>query len=284
MPARLDLDHVVILVNDLAVATRNYTALGFTVVPGGEHPTLGSRNALIAFADGTYLELITFKVRSGPRGSMVPKHERVARLASGSRSPVACRVLAWESAGEGLVDFALVPSSIDDVLAAAVARGLAVAGPFPGGRARPDGVQVEWQFGIPDGFDLPFLCADVTPRDLRVPGGSARQHANGAAGIAALDVVLADLEHSLRRYHALLGIAGQPEDAPPPEETRSARLHLDTTTLRLVQPLRPAGSLRAQLDERGEGPCALTLRVPGLATTRRLDLASAHGVPIVLAS
>ena len=55
------IDHIVILVHDLEAAVRDYTALGFTVVPGGEHADGRSRNALIAFADGSYLELIAFK-------------------------------------------------------------------------------------------------------------------------------------------------------------------------------------------------------------------------------
>src|SRR3989442_1649074 len=53
------IDHIVIAVVDLAVASRNYEGLGFTVVPGGRHP-VGTHNALIAFADGAYIELIAF--------------------------------------------------------------------------------------------------------------------------------------------------------------------------------------------------------------------------------
>ena len=50
----LSIDHIVIAVADLDAAVRDYTALGFTVLPGGEHPR-GSRNALVVFADGAYL-------------------------------------------------------------------------------------------------------------------------------------------------------------------------------------------------------------------------------------
>ena len=55
----LSIDHIVIAVADLDAAVRDYTALGFTVLPGGEHPR-GSRNALVVFADGAYLEIIAF--------------------------------------------------------------------------------------------------------------------------------------------------------------------------------------------------------------------------------
>src|SRR4249920_1021065 len=53
------IDHLVIVVKDLDQAAKDYTRLGFTVVPGGKHP-VGSHNMLIAFADGSYLEIIAF--------------------------------------------------------------------------------------------------------------------------------------------------------------------------------------------------------------------------------
>src|SRR5271156_5477518 len=52
-------DHVVIVVNELEAAIASYARAGFTVVRGGKHP-IGTHNALIAFADGSYLELIAF--------------------------------------------------------------------------------------------------------------------------------------------------------------------------------------------------------------------------------
>src|SRR6202047_695861 len=53
------IDHVVIVVNELESAIASYSRAGFTVVRGGKHP-IGSHNALIAFADASYLELIAF--------------------------------------------------------------------------------------------------------------------------------------------------------------------------------------------------------------------------------
>ena len=61
MASGFQLDHVVIKVNDLEGAMADYEALGFSVVVGGEHLAWGSRNALIPFKDGTYLELISFQ-------------------------------------------------------------------------------------------------------------------------------------------------------------------------------------------------------------------------------
>ena len=45
---------------------------------------------------------------------------------------------------------------------------------------------------FPERAGIPFSIADVTPRQLRVPGGDATDHANGAEALLAL--VLADPE------------------------------------------------------------------------------------------
>ena len=54
------LDHLVILVLDLELASDDYRKLGFSVSPGGEHADGLTRNALVPFEDGTYLELVSF--------------------------------------------------------------------------------------------------------------------------------------------------------------------------------------------------------------------------------
>jgi catechol 2,3-dioxygenase-like lactoylglutathione lyase family enzyme len=251
------LDHIVILVRDLGAAIDDYSALGFTVVPGGEHTGGATHNALIAFADGSYFELIAFK-------QPAPDHNWWRHVA----------------VGEGLIDAALLPQDIAADLAAARGRGLPFEGPFPGGRARPDGQQIAWQIGRPTTPDLPFLCADVTPRALRVPGGAAQQHANGASGVANLAVVVADLEQSSARYQALLGAppAAQPSAAGLAVGTHAAAFALGAGTLTLIEPDSGAGEpLRERLEARGEGPFAITLR-GAFAGEGVLDPARTHGV------
>jgi hypothetical protein len=45
-----------------------------------------------------------------------------------------------------------------------------------------------------DGRLLPFLIEDLTPRELRVPGGPAAEHPNGATGVARLGIAAAEVE------------------------------------------------------------------------------------------
>ena len=262
------LDHVVIAVADLAVAIADYGAMGFTVLPGGRHPGRTSENALVVFDDGAYLELIAWP-QPGPAErwyNVLAKH------------------------GEGFMDFALIPSDVPRAIDEAKARGLALNGPIEGGRVRPDGARLEWRTGRQTTFDLPFLCGDVTPRELRVPEGDVRRHANGAQGIATVTSAVFDIDASVRRYRALLGEGARVADPVvlPALGVRVAIIELGTSAaivlaspsgVPAMQAPPFANELAQRLERRGEGPCALAIRTAG-GTRRFLDLALSHGAPI----
>jgi catechol 2,3-dioxygenase-like lactoylglutathione lyase family enzyme len=275
------LDHVVIAVADLARAVEDYRALGFTVQPGGRHPGRTSHNALVVFEDGAYLELIAWHA-PGPAERWYNVHAKH---------------------GDGLVDFALLPQDTAAAIAAAGSRGLVLNGPIDGGRVRPDGRELKWQTGRQATFDLPFLCGDLTPRELRVPGGEVRRHANGALGVARVAVAVQDLAASVLRYRALLGVGpdeggrdGIRFDAPAVLRNKGIRIAVITvggTALVLMTPSGAATGARApvvardlrdRLATRGEGPCAMTLRVAAGHRTRTLDGRLAHNVEIELGS
>lgn len=256
----LSLDHLVILVPDLATAITGYTALGFTVVPGGTHADGATHNALVVLADGSYLELIAF-LRDAPQ------HRWGGHAARGH---------------SGFIDFALLPlPDVGSVVAAAAARGLAYQGPSDGGRLRPDGERLAWQIGTPPSAALPFLCGDVTPRALRVPEGLVRQHANGVTGIAALTVAVGDITVARGHYAALLG---QPGELLPLTGLglAQARFNLGGAALLLVGPAAGAHGPAAQalhtaLGGRAAGVIGLALHGPAAAM---LPQTQTHGAPM----
>lgn len=271
------LDHIVIAVADLARAVEDYRALGFTVNSGGRHPGRTSHNALVVFEDGAYLELIAWEA-PGPAERWYNVHAQH---------------------GDGLIDFALVPDDTAGAIAAAKGRGLVLDGPLDGGRLRPDGQQVRWQTARQKTFDLPFLCGDVTARELRVPTGEVRKHANGAVGVASVGVAVQDLETSIARYRALLGADGDggagaavSSDTPvvlPGLGLRIATIWLGATAIVLTTPSGTAaaapgagvgGEPSARLATRGEGAYAFALRTTTGHAGRTLDGALAHKVKI----
>ncbi len=255
------IDHIVILVHDLDAAVRDYTALGFTVVPGGEHADGRSRNALVAFADGAYLELIAFK------DNLVPEDHLFSR----PNNP------------EGLVTYALLPTNIEDDMEAARARGLHLNGPRHGGRLRPDGQRLQWQTAGPPSHDLPFLCADVTPRELRVPQGTAHNHPNAVTGISALGILVSDLEQSKERYAALVGPETTISDTQDSHDRKEASFWLGNTLIVLAQPTAD-GDPKEYLKERGEGPYLLALSAKPDLRPEIADPARTHGVLLSIVS
>jgi catechol 2,3-dioxygenase-like lactoylglutathione lyase family enzyme len=229
------LDHIVILVDDLDRASHDYTALGFSVVVGGKHADGLTQNSLVAFEDGSYLELLNFL-------SPPPDEHLFAR---GPQS------------AEGIIAYALLPDDIEAGIARARRHGLHIRGPIRGGRLRPDGLEIAWQTGRIDHPALPFLCADLTPRDLRVPHGPAQHHPNGATGIAEVEVLVEDLDEAVRLYSALLGDSAEVAREYGQHAPDVVRFKLSRTTLS-VHPARNSAEQR-RLKAHGPGAHALTL-------------------------
>ena len=244
------LDHIVIAVADLDAAIADYRKLGFTVYPGGTHHGGASHNALVVFTDGSYFELIAY-LKPSPEA-------RWWKLLS--------------SAGEGFVDFALLPENAVRDATAARARGLEIDGPTDGGRLRTDGIRLDWQIVRPRSTDLPFWCGDVTPRALRVPEGDMRRHDNGVTGISRVVVAVADLSASKARYKALLG------SEPKAAAGDAALVTIGDFVVDLLGPGNAAA--RNAVDQRGEGPIAVILHG---RTSRHLTPALSHGAKLSIA-
>jgi Glyoxalase-like domain len=198
-------DHAVLVVQDLDSATRQFQGMGFTVIPGGIHAGELTHNALIAFEEGSYLELLAPYSRRKYNSLRLLNRVGLLERHSSARTPLGRRFAESLIKGQGFNDFALGTSDLGDTIVQAGAHGLELEGPAPGSRIRPDGKPVSWRTACPASRDLPFLIEDVTLREARVPGGEAAQHPNQVSGVAAVTVAVADLASSTTRYTALLG-------------------------------------------------------------------------------
>jgi hypothetical protein len=185
----LRFDHAVVIVPSLAEATRAFAAAGFTVLPGGRHDVLPTENALVCFADGSYLELLA-TCDPATRDEL-----RALRASDGWErhlrgvSAVARRLLPWLAGADGVRDWVLRADSLTHTAAGLRAQGIAASGPVQMSRVRPDGVKLEWELLLPESPLHPYWIADRTPRERRVPSGAgASTHANGASGVRAVRV------------------------------------------------------------------------------------------------
>jgi catechol 2,3-dioxygenase-like lactoylglutathione lyase family enzyme len=244
------IDHVVVAVHDLQQTTQDYERLGFTVSIGGDHAHRGSHNALVVFQDGSYIELIAFK------------HE----------PPVKDNDW-WDvlQLGDGLVDAAVISAGLVEESARLREAGLAVADPFQGGRHRPDGIEIAWRLAriaTDDGVRLPFVIEDVTPHDLRVPGGPLAVHANGTTGIARVTFGVPSRAAATPAYTALFG--------DPMEDGTFA---VGDQNITLVEPGDVPDDVATLIATRGSRPVSVTLA----GTNQDLPLELTHGAAFTIA-
>lgn len=267
-----NIDHIVVVVRDLARASDDFARAGFTVVPGGDHVGGVTHNALISFADGTYFELIAFKQLDRPQA-----HKWWPRL----------------ELGEGLTDYALGSDDLTADAARIRERGLLVDGPVDGGRLRPDGQRLAWRTvllgrGVGSGEGqsfLPFVIEDVTPREHRVPGGAATEHRLGVRRVAGLVILTTNVVGAAGAIGALLGPSGPRPVARETDDADGVEFQIGEQFLRLLQPRSSRGPLAQHLERFGEGPYEVFLERDQAAPASGVDLLDVplHGARIRIA-
>jgi hypothetical protein len=236
------IDHLVIIFPDLQKAVADAAQAGFTVVPGGTHADGVTHNALIAFADGSYIELI-----APVEGTEGKSHRWFPRL----------------TAGGGLVDLCLGSDDLVADVREIANRGRDYSAPVENGRLRPDGVELRWKGSMPPGpvggTGWPFLIEDVSPREHRVPGDPAAvTHANGAIGIAGVTVLANDLAGVTGDFEAITGRDARTMTSPMEDTPLATFINFEHSWLMITQPT--AGQALVHLEHYGQGPYAAVLR------------------------
>ncbi|KAJ3488558.1 hypothetical protein NLI96_g2743 [Meripilus lineatus] len=220
------IDHIVHLSpsGQLAEEIKAWTDLGFNVIPGGTHADGLTENALVAFHDGAYLELISFThpISDYPEGS--PDREKREKH-------------PWGTKHYGFIDFAFLGNSGDPSIAELINRRSGTDGSqvtylreVPGGRTRKDGEILKWLISAPSGStsvdgdvrgQLPFFCGDLTPRHLRVPSNARDvEHPNASVGIISIQLLASPKSiHGLsKQLTSVLGVP--PESSSDNGETK----------------------------------------------------------------
>lgn len=184
----LGIDHILIAVEDVALATEVYQNLGFQVLEGGEHPKMGTYNSLVPLADGTYLELIGIFDHA---------------LAEQANS----RIVGALHEENRLASFALASDDLDGDVKAMRARGFEIGDPYDGERQRPDGTRVAWRAAQPADRNMPFLIQDVTLHEVRIapPTSGIGQ----TLRMGDVNVGVTDLAAAQEAYQKYLGVDGE---------------------------------------------------------------------------
>ena len=160
MTIQTSVDHLMWGAADLAEGMAEIRRLfGADPVPGGAHPGLGTRNALLGLADGRYLEIIAPDPDQYPSGGFAAALADLARPA--------------------LVTWALRSPDLPAVARQLSAAGLGIRGPVPTRRATPDGAELAWELLFARDHDfgalMPFFIdwgESAHPADDLQPAGT----------------------------------------------------------------------------------------------------------------
>jgi hypothetical protein len=233
------IDHLSIAFKELEPAILAYRDLGFTVVPGGENASFGTHNALVAFADGSYLELLAFTR---------PNEQH-----------------RWWSAAQsgGLIDFCMATDDLAADIQAFRDAGVKMGDPGASGRERPDGYRLSWVIASapkPFMFQAPFLIQDHTPREERVPKQTS--HPNRVIGVASITVATDDVARVRGWWSAVLRQPGAEVQRGDIDAT-GVRFIVGPHTLDFVEPRGAASPINAWLKARGPSPYAMDLKTSG---------------------
>jgi hypothetical protein len=125
-------DHLVYATPDLDAGVRTIeTLLGVRATTGGQHPGLGTRNALVALGPKSYLEII------GPDPDQ-PRLSQPRRF--GIDDLKGPRLVGWVAKG----------TRLEQVVSKARLAGVGLGDVIDGSRKRPDGVVLAWRYTDPN--------------------------------------------------------------------------------------------------------------------------------------
>lgn len=222
------IDHIVIAVSSLESARASFTRAGFQVALGGRHEELSTENALVAFADGSYLELLAARDPAA--------REEWRALAAGPGwarhlrgvSAIARRFLPSLAGADGVADWCLRSAGLRADATRLRACGQPAAGPVAMARERPDGERLAWSLLLPESRVFPFWIEDRTPRERRIPAMHS-PHPNGARGIAAVRLRAPGVPMSALALGDVLGML------PASDAVGATRLEADGWTIEIEE-------------------------------------------------
>ena len=250
----LYLDHILIAVRDLEVASRTFAGLlGFTLTPEGVHPGRGTHNRL-AVLGTECLELIA--IRDASEGVFRPT------------------LSAFLESREGLDMFALGTGDIEGAVSELRRRPVAVDDPLPGEREPAGGMAgYTWRSSAVDAAATPgsetfIIQHDQSIEERYTQPAEATGHSNGVVGVHHLALAVRDADGAASRWRDGLGLAVEAKDETDSGDTLRVRLRLANCYLDLVAPAGP-GALTEFLRMHGEAPYELGLEVVDLSQAAR---------------
>lgn len=169
------IDHVPFAASDHDAAVKRFENAGLPTTYGGRHTDAGTEMSMVVLPDGSYLEIIA------PSDDDADPDYWPTHLAADAGP------CAWCVDG----------GSVHAQCQRAISQDIEVHGPTRGVRDTPTGERAEWDMaylGPQDDGLLPFVVADRTPREFRVPDSDL--YGAPISGISHVILAVPDLDEA----------------------------------------------------------------------------------------
>jgi len=267
----MQLEHIIIRVDDLTQAIKDYESMGFTVTYGGVHGGGFSHNALIHFKDGSFLELIAFR-----KTTLINLMLDVGLLDlfyKDTNQHLKYRFVETVGYPEGFIDSALITNRISQVTQQANQQGLLTTPAMPMTRIKPNGELIVWDIMAPLYEGLPFVRSPYVP--AQIIADVQTQHINGVTGLNSIHYGVKNLNQASEKYGQLLGGVTFTHS---PDKT-SSQFKLGQVAINLVQVNEHSTPVALPKNIR-DVPLKISLRSEHSTPQRKLNIKRTHGAYI----
>ncbi|WP_324825318.1 VOC family protein [Sinanaerobacter sp. ZZT-01] len=219
--------HVLIQVNHLETAMRQYRQMGFQVVPGGLPGK--AHNALIYLKDGSFLELYCTNHGKFMNGLL----KIMVKMIGLSNQSYSRRLTLYLPGQDGLSDYALdsVPLTLyQENMDKIRENGLEISKPRPKSRMEYHGIRLKWTLSWPESTFLPFLMSEYQPPAIIEEQNLS--HGNGALGIHEIQIATSHWDKTYQEYSLFLGI--EPEISYK-QAGRNCLFSIKNTSIHLIE-------------------------------------------------
>ena len=177
-------DHLVIVVTDLEKNIEILKSKGFCVTLGGINgPT---KNALVLFQDGVYIELIAARSRLIRLFFRILYLSGILKILEMLKRSVMHRFFFWFGKKDGICDICISVNKLDLLNEYAQKHNLSVTPKKKFIRQTPEMLNAEWLLmGFTD-RNLPFFIEDVSERSIRAPFRNNSDHKNKIRSIQTI--------------------------------------------------------------------------------------------------
>lgn len=218
----LKIDHLLIAVDNLDSAKRQYESYGFNVVYGGEEET--SLNALIFLKDGTAIELVG-KDRF-PKLWKIFNSLRFTAIFGIMKD----RITTFPKIREGFFNYSLYSDNLENTYKHLNKNKFIVDKPVRFSRHRNDSVKIQWELIGTKPYDLPFIIGDYTPS--RLSDSIFVEHKNKAVAIDSIVVETIAVDEYIEIYTLLYQIS---PDIESKNGQKTAYFKIGNITLKLQE-------------------------------------------------